>query len=221
MSKKFNAKELDFNNIGAWPRNAKIVFCVLLSLLIIGLSYLLVVSGQREELEGLVSKEATLRDEFEKEQKRAANLEPLKLQLAQMEQVLQQMLRQLPSKTEMPDLIIDVSQTALSSGLNNELFKPGDETLKEFYAEKPIALRLVGSYHQFGAFVSGVASLPRVVILTMHDINLKPKGGQGVITPGGALELSGTVKTYRYLDDTELAEQEKTAAADAKKKGGQ
>ncbi|MEN5208401.1 type 4a pilus biogenesis protein PilO [Stenotrophomonas terrae] len=220
MSKKFNAKELDFNNIGAWPRNAKIVFCVLLSLLIIGLSYLLVVSGQREELEGLVSKEATLRDEFEKEQKRAANLEPLKLQLAQMEQVLQQMLRQLPSKTEMPDLIIDVSQTALSSGLNNELFKPGDETLKEFYAEKPIALRLVGSYHQFGAFVSGVASLPRVVILTMHDINLKPKGGQGVITPGGALELSGTVKTYRYLDDTELAEQEKTAAADAKKKGG-
>ena len=221
MSKKFNAKELDFNNIGAWPRNAKIVFCVLLSLLIIGLSYLLVVSGQREELEGLVSKEATLRDEFEKEQKRAANLEPLKLQLAQMEQVLQQMLRQLPSKTEMPDLIIDVSQTALSSGLNNELFKPGDETLKEFYAEKPIALRLVGSYHQFGAFVSGVASLPRVVILTMHDINLKPKGGQGVITPGGALELSGTVKTYRYLDDTELADQEKAAAADAKKKGGQ
>ncbi len=221
MSKKFNAKELDFNNIGAWPRNAKIVFCVLLSLLIIGLSYLLVISGQREELEGLVSKEASLRDEFEKEQKRAANLEPLKLQLAQMEQVLQQMLRQLPSKTEMPDLIIDVSQTALSSGLNNELFKPGDETLKEFYAEKPIALRLVGSYHQFGAFVSGVASLPRVVILTMHDINLKPKGGQGVITPGGALELSGTVKTYRYLDDTELADQEKVAAADAKKKGGQ
>lgn len=219
MSKKFNAKELDFNNIGAWPRNAKIVFCVLLSLLLIGLSYLLVISGQRDELEGLVSKEATLRQSFEDEQKRAVNLEPLKQQLAQMEQVLQQMLRQLPSKTEMPDLIIDVSQTALSSGLNNELFKPGDETLKEFYAEKPIALRLVGSYHQFGAFVSGVASLPRVVILTMHDINLKPKGGQGVITSGGALELSGTVKTYRYLDDTELADQEK-AAADAQKKGG-
>ena len=91
--------------------------------------------------------------------------------------------------------------------------------MNEFYAEKPIALRLVGSYHQFGAFVSGVASLPRVVILTMHDINLKPKGGQGVITPGGALELSGTVKTYRYLDDTELADLEK-AAADAQKKGG-
>lgn len=223
MSKKLNAKELDFNNIGAWPRNAKVVFCVLLSLLILGLSYLLIISGQRGELESLVSKEVTLRQSFEKEQERAVNLEPLKQQLAQMEQVLQQMLRQLPSKTEMPDLIIDVSQTALSSGLNNELFKPGDETLKEFYAEKPIALRLVGSYHQFGAFVSGVASLPRVVILTMHDINLQPKGGQGVITPGGALELSGTVKTYRYLDDTELADQQKAAAdaaAEAKKKGG-
>ncbi|WP_243694036.1 MULTISPECIES: type 4a pilus biogenesis protein PilO [unclassified Stenotrophomonas] len=222
MSKKFNAKDLDFNNIGNWPRNAKMVFCAVLAFLILILAYLLVVSGQREELATLESRESTLRGDFEKEQQRAANLEPLKQQLAQMEQVLQQMLRQLPSKTEMPDLIIDVSQTALSSGLNNELFQPGAESVKEFYAEKPIALRLVGSYHQFGAFVSGVASLPRVVILTMHDINLKPKGGSGVISPGGALELSGTVKTYRYLDDTELEEQERLAAEaeKGKKKGG-
>jgi len=212
VSKKFNAKELDFNNIGNWPRNAKMVFCVLVTVVILLLAYLLMGRGQREELEGLESKETTLRADFEKEQQRAVNLEPLKQQLAQMEQVLQQMLRQLPSKTEMPDLIIDVSQTALSSGLNNELFQPGAESLQEFYAEKPIALRLVGSYHQFGAFVSGVASLPRVVILTMHDINLKPKDNKGVITPGGALELSGTVKTYRYLDDAELEEQEKKAA---------
>lgn len=222
MSKKPNAKELDFNNIGNWPQKAKMVFCAFLTLLIVVLSYLLVVRGQTNELESLESKEVTLRAEFEKEQQRAANLEPLKQQLAQMEQVLQQMLRQLPSKTEMPDLIIDVSQTALSSGLNNELFQPGAESLKEFYAEKPIALRLVGSYHQFGAFVSGVASLPRVVILTMHDINLKPKDPKGVIARGGALELSGTVKTYRYLDDTELEDQEKLAEAakNAEKKGG-
>ena len=218
--KKFNINELDFNNIGNWPQNAKVVFCVVLALFIVIMGYLLVFRGQQEELAGLERKEVELRADFEKEQGRAVNLEPLKQQLAQMEQVLQQMLRQLPSKTEMPDLIIDVSQTALSSGLNNELFQPGVEVPREFYAEKPIKLRMVGSYHQFGAFVSGVASLPRVVILTMHDINLKPKGGQGVITPGGALELSGTVKTYRYLDDAELAEQEKAAAADAKKKGG-
>ena len=221
--KKSSFNNLDLNNIGNWPQGPKLVFCALLALLILGLSYLLVIRGTAEELEGLEAREVELRTSFEKEQQRAVNLEPLKQQLAQMEQVLQQMLRQLPSKTEMPDLIIDVSQTALSSGLNNELFKPGDEQVKEFYAEKPIALRLVGSYHQFGAFVSGVASLPRVVILTMHDINLKPKDPKaGISARSGALELSGTVKTYRYLDDTELADQEKKAADEeaARKKGG-
>ena len=221
--KKSGFNNLDLNNIGNWPQGPKLVFCALLALLILGLSYLLVIRGTAEELEGLEAREVELRTSFEKEQQRAVNLEPLKQQLAQMEQVLQQMLRQLPSKTEMPDLIIDVSQTALSSGLNNELFKPGDEQVKEFYAEKPIALRLVGSYHQFGAFVSGVASLPRVVILTMHDINLKPKDPKaGISARSGALELSGTVKTYRYLDDNELADQEKKAAEEeaARKKGG-
>lgn len=220
MSQKVNLKELDLNNIGNWPQKAKMVFCVLLTLLILGLSYLLVIRGKVEELEGLESKESTLRSQFETEQKKAVNLEPLKQQLAQMEQVLQQMLRQLPSKTEMPDLIIDVSQTALSSGLNNELFQPGAESPKEFYAEKPIALRLVGGYHQFGAFVSGVASLPRVVILTMHDINLKPKDPKaGITARSDALELSGTVKTYRYLDDNELEAQEKLAEEQARKEG--
>ena len=221
--KKSGFNNLDLNNIGNWPQGPKLVFCALLALLILGLSYLLVIRGTAEELEGLEAREVELRTSFEKEQQRAVNLEPLKQQLAQMEQVLQQMLRQLPSKTEMPDLIIDVSQTALSSGLTNELFKPGDEQIKEFYAEKPIALRLVGSYHQFGAFVSGVASLPRVVILTMHDINLKPKDPKaGISARSGALELSGTVKTYRYLDDNELADQEKKAAEEeaARKKGG-
>lgn len=214
--KKTSLKNLDFNNIGSWPQNAKIGFCVIISLLILVLAYFLMIRGKRDELNGLEAKEAELRTTFEVEQGKAANLEPLKQQLAQMEQVLQQMLRQLPSKTEMPDLIIDISQTALSSGLSNELFQPGQEMPKEFYAEKPIALRMVGSYHQFGAFVSGVASLPRVVILTMHDISLKPKEGRGAITSRGALELSGTVKTYRYLDEKEIEEQEK-AAADAAK----
>jgi len=218
--KSFKLSDLDFNNIGGWPQQARIVFCVVVGLFIMVLAWFLLISSKRDELEGLECTETQLRTEFETQQGRAVNLEPLKQQLAQMEQVLQQMLRQLPSKTEMPDLIIDISQTALSSGLSNELFQPGPESPKEFYAEKPIALRMVGSYHQFGAFVSGVASLPRVVILTMHDINLKPKDAKAGITPRGALELSGTVKTYRYLDDEEMAEQEK-AAADAAKKGGQ
>ncbi len=218
MSQKTSLKNLDINNIGAWPQNAKVGFCVVLAIFILALSYFLFVRGKTQTLESLEQEEVRLRQDFEKEQAKAANLEPLKQQLAQMEQVLQQMLRQLPSKTEMPDLIIDISQTALSSGLTNELFQPQPETLKEFYAEKPIQLRMVGNYHQFGAFVSGVASLPRVVILTMHDISLQPKEGKGGVNRG-ALELSGTVKTYRYLDETEVAEQE-AAAAEASKGAG-
>ncbi|HYQ25261.1 type 4a pilus biogenesis protein PilO [Stenotrophomonas sp.] len=217
MSKKVDLKSLDFNDIGNWPRNAKIVFCALIALVIMFVAYMLLISGKREELAGLESQEATLRQQFSTEQARAVNLEPLKQQLAQMEQVLQQMLRQLPSKTEMPDLIIDISQTALSSGLTNQLFEPEQEQIKEFYAEKPIKLKMVGSYHQFGAFVSGVASLPRVVILTMHDINLKPADKANGNVRTGALELSGTVKTYRYLDESEIAEQQVDTGKEAKK----
>ena len=217
--KKMALKDVNFSNTASWPQSYKIVFCGIIAALIIGLVWYLVVTGQREELSRLEMDEASLRSDFETKQGRAANLEPLKLQLAQMEQQLQQMLRQLPSKTEMPDLIIDISQTALATGITNELFQPGPEAPKEFYAEKPIQLRMVGTYHQFGAFVSGVASLPRVVILTMHDIALRPKNpGKDVgIKESIPLELSGTVKTYRYLDEEEAAEQEKAAAANGGK----
>ena len=214
MKKKMSIRDLDFNNTGAWPREFKIGFCVLLALLMLAFVWWYWVTDKRDELARLDAQETSLRAEFETKQGRASNLEPLKQQLAQMEQQLQQMLRQLPSKTEMPDLIVDISQTALATGLQNKLFQPGTETPKEFYAEKPIQLRLVGTYHQFGAFVSGVASLPRVVILTMHDIQLQPKDGKA-ITRGGALELSGTVKTYRYLDELEIAEQEKAAQGES------
>jgi type IV pilus assembly protein PilO len=208
--KKFSLRELDFNNMGAWPQQARIGLCVIIGLVIVGLTWYLFVSDKKDELRRLETTETGLRDEFAEKQGRAANLEPLKQQLAQMEQQLQQMLRQLPSKTEMPDLIVDISQTALATGISNELFQPGPEEKKEFYAEKPIALRMVGSYHQFGGFVSGVASLPRVVIMTMHDISLKPRGKDkdAGITATSPLELAGTVKTYRYLDEDEVAEQQ-------------
>lgn len=211
--KKVSLRDLDFNNIGGWPRQAKIGFCAILGLLILFLAYWLFVRDKRDELAQLEQTESSLRAEFEEKQGRAANLEPLKQQLAQMEQVLQQMLRQLPSKTEMPDLIVDISQTALATGLQNELFQPEPEVPKEFYAEKPISLRMIGSYHQFGAFVSGVASLPRVVIMTFHNISLKPRSKDGVINAVSGLELAGTVKTYRYLDEEET-KQAQPAAAD-------
>lgn len=223
MSKKVDFKNLDFNNIGSWPRQAKIVFCGVVGLLIVGLAWYLFISDKTAELETLEKRESELRTTFEEKQGQAANLGALKQQLVQMEAQLQQMLRQLPSKNEMPDLIVDISQTALATGITNELFQPGPEQPKDFYAEKPIALRMVGSYHQFGAFVSGVASLPRVVIMTMHDISLKPKGagvtGQpaGITADTSALELSGTVKTYRYLDEEEVAEQQKAAESEDEK----
>jgi type IV pilus assembly protein PilO len=211
VSKKVDLRNLDTSNPASWPFAIKMAACALVGVLILGIAYWFFVADRRTELESLERREQVLKDEFQDKQGRAANLEPLQQQLSQMELMLQQMLRQLPSKNEMPDLIVDVSQTALASGINNELFEPGAETNKEFYAEKPIKLRMVGTYHQFGAFVSGVASLPRVVIMTMHDISLKPKGDKS-----DALELSGTVKTYRYLDDEEVAEAERLAAEAAK-----
>lgn len=200
MSKGMDLRHLDTSNPGSWPLPIKMAACLFLGLAIIGLAWYFFVADRRTELEGLVAQEGTLKAQFEDKQGRAANLEPLKQQLAQMELMLQQMLRQLPSKNEMPDLIVDVSQTALATGISNELFKPGPETAKEFYAEKPIALRMVGTYHQFGAFVSGVASLPRVVIMTMHNISLTPRAGRP-----GLLVLQGTIRTYRYLDEDEIA----------------
>ena len=228
--KKIKLNELQLNNIGGWPREAQLGFCGLVVLLIVVLAWFAMVSGKRDELTSLEGQETDLKAEFETKQGKAANLEPLKQQLVQMEQQLQQMLRQLPSKTEMPDLIVDISQTALATGIQNDLFQPGPETKQEFYAEKPIMLRMVGTYHQFGAFVSGVASLPRVVIMTMHDISLKPKDDKTgpnkdkvlTIGPNSVLELEGTVKTYRYLDEEESAESEAAAKAApaVDKKGG-
>ncbi len=207
-------RKLDINNIGNWPQNMQLVAAGVVTVFILLLAYLFVFRGKQEELATLEAKETTLRATFEEKQGQAANLEPLKQQLAQMEQELQQMLRQLPSKTEMPDLIVDISQTALASGLRNDLFRPQPEVAQEFYAEQPIQISMVGNYHQFGAFMSGVASLPRVVIMTMHNISLTPKD------KSGSLVMEGTVKTYRYLDENDPADKAAldSAAAAAKAK---
>ena len=194
--KKFELSSLDVNNIGAWPFPAKIAACVFIGVIIVFLAWYTMISSRQDQLKTLEATQEGLKTTLQEKQGRAANLEPLKLQLVQMEQMLKQMLRQLPSKNEMPDLIVDISQTALATGITNELFEPQAESKHAFYAEKPINLRMVGNYHQFGAFVSGVASLPRVVIMTMHDISLKPKSASDP-----ALELKGTVKTYRYLSE--------------------
>ena len=200
----FDLRNLDFNNAGAFPPAVKAFFCVLLMAVLLLGGWYFFVRDQLAEIESLEAKERALRTDFEFKAGKAANLERLKLRLEEMDVLLSQMVRQLPSRNEMPDLIVDISQTALATGIQNELFQPGPEAQKEFYAEKPIKLRMVGTYHQFGAFVSGVASLPRVVIMTMHDIVLTPRTEGSSIGPGN-LVLEGTIKTYRYLEDDESA----------------
>jgi type IV pilus assembly protein PilO len=202
-------RDLDFQNSGNWPQGVKMTFCVLLFAVICLAGWYFQIRGQQDDLETKQNQERTLKSDFSIKQAKAVNLEALRQQLEEMKDMLRQMLRQLPSKTEMPELLVDISQTALSSGIENDLFQPGAETVKEFYAEKPITLRMVGSYHQFGAFISGVATLPRVVILTMHDVSLRPQtaaapgGAKPALAAGGTLALEGTVKTYRYVEDDE------------------
>jgi len=209
-------QNLDRNNVGGWPQSVKIFFTALLMGFVLLVGWYFFVSDQQDSLKTLAAKEDQLKQEFSTKQAKSVNLEALQQQLDEMQDMLRQLLRQLPSKTEMPELLIDISQTAQSAGLETELFQPGPETPKDFYAEKPITLRMTGTYHQFGAFISGVASLPRVVILTLHDVSLTPKSpSKGDGASNGQLVLQGTVKTYRYLDD-----EESSTAGAGKKAGG-
>ncbi|TVS12685.1 MAG: fimbrial protein [Wenzhouxiangella sp.] len=193
-------KDLDFNNLGSASAGAKTVIMVFIAGLILAAGYWFLIKDQRETLENRERVETQLRQEFRDKQQKAANLPAYERQLAEMEEMLEVMLRQLPSRTEMPDLLIDISQTALGAGIDNELFEPRSEVTRDFYAEQPINVRMVGTYHQFGEFVSTVASLPRVVILTIQDISLVPVEGSG-----GRLRMDGSITTYRYLDETEAA----------------
>lgn len=210
-------RNLDFANVGAWAPGVKWTFCILLFAIIVGFGYWYKIMDQGDELERKQTQETQLKKEFSDKAAKVANLEPLKKQLAEMQDMLAEMLRQLPNKTEMPDLLVNISQAALSAGLETQLFQPGAETVKEgFYAEKPITLRMLGSYHQFGSFISKVASLPRVVILTMHDVALKPVGSK----VGDQLMLEGTVKTYHTVDEADTQPAKKPGAPGAAPKQG-
>lgn len=197
-------RNLDRNNIGGWPKSVKVFFTALVVIVILFLGWYVFISGQQDTLASAQEQEVKLKQEFEQKQAKVVNLDALKAQLEQMNEMLSQMLRELPSKTEMPGLLVTISQTAQAAGIETDVFKPQPEIPKEFYAIKPISLKMQGTYHQFGTFISSVASLPRVVILTMHDVSLKPTGGsRSAPPPGGQLMLEGTVQTYRYLGDEE------------------
>jgi len=188
-------KNLDQNNPGSWPLPIQLAAAVVLCVVLIGAGYKFDWSKQIEELTGIEAKEQKHKDTFESKQKKVANLVPLREQMKEMEQSFGDMLRQLPNKTEVAGLLVDISQTGLAAGLEFELFQPKAEVPTEFYAELPISIKISGSYHQMGEFVSGLAALPRIV--TTHNIIIK-KGK----TPGN-LEMAATAKTYRAIEEEE------------------
>jgi len=187
-------KNLDPQNPGAWPFLIQCVAGLGLFVVVVFLGFYLNINSQRDDLANAQSKEVNLKTTFEKKQKQAANLNALKDQMKEMEQSFGDMLRQLPNKTEVPGLIVDISQTGLASGLQFVLFQPQREHKAEFYAELPIKIEVTGTYHQFGEFISGIAALPRIV--TTHDIQIKK-------LKGGELQMSAVAKTYRALEEGE------------------
>jgi type IV pilus assembly protein PilO len=190
--------ELDFNNIGTWPTPIKIVAVIMAAIIVLVGGYYMIVEDDIASLEKVQQKEQTLRADFAKKQRKAANLEAYRKQLEEMKQSFGTMLRQLPDKTEVAELLVDVSQTGLAAGLEFELFKPLGEVPREFYAELPIKLKVNGQYHEFGHFISGLAALPRIV--TIHDIKMS-RTSKG--DANADLLLEATAKTYRYLDEEE------------------
>ena len=214
-------RNLDRNNIGGWPQGVKLTFCVILFGLVMLGGWWFFITQRQDDLEGKQNKESQLRKEFSDKQAKAVNLEKLREQLQEMRDMLAQLIHQLPTSTQMPQLLIDISQAALSTGLETQLFRPGPETVKEgFYAEKPIQLRMLGTYHQFGNFISSVAAIPRVVILTMQDVSLTPAGDKGAT--GGRLMLDGTVRTYHSIEDDDLTSAPRAPTPGAPpKQGGQ
>lgn len=188
--------QLDFNNIGDWPLAVKIAAVLLGWVLVGAATYYFDTKDQLVELKRVEAEEPRLRKDFEKKQQRAANLDAYKQQLAEMRESFDAMLRQLPNRTEVAALLVDVSQTGLASGLEFERFQPRGENKKDFYAELPISIRVHGDYHEFGEFVSGLAALPRIV--TVHEIKIN---GPGDGKPKTRLSLDAVVKTYRYLDE--------------------
>ena len=211
-------QQLDPRDPGRWPLPVRVgaaaLFFVALTLL---LGYLLVWKDKDPQLDQKVAEEMTLRETFKSKHQKAVNLEVYQQQLKDIERSFGALLRQLPGKTEVPSLLVDISQTGLAAGLEEKLFQPENEVKKDFYAELPIKIRLTGNYHDFGEFVSGIAALPRIV--TLHNIEIKTEKGAAY----DQLTLELTARTYRYLDDEEIAaveEDRRKKEKKSKKRGG-
>jgi type IV pilus assembly protein PilO len=219
--KNFNIndlKSLDPKNTGSWPLPMRILVLVVVFIAMLVGVYLVPggIQDQRSALAKSSDKEISLKTDFEAKALQAANLDTYKQQLDDMQKSFGTMLKQLPGKTELPSILQDISQAAQVDGLKQDLFRPGNESPKDFYAETPIDLQLDGGYHDFGKFVSDVAALPRIV--TLHNIIIKPASGGSGGSGTNSLTMTLTAKTYRYLEDDEV-QSAKPKTKTAKKSG--
>jgi len=191
-------KALDINDVGRWPLAFRpgVIALVFVAVCVLGI-WFAIIKDKAPQLARAEQEELDLKITFENKQRKAANYDAYRAQLSQIEQSFGTMLRQLPGKTEIPSLIVDISQTGLAAGLQEKLFRPEAEIPRDFYAEKPIRIRLSGSYHEIANFVSGIASLPRIV--TLHNIDIT-REGEGNFDQ---LSLEVTAQTYRYLEDSQ------------------
>ena len=189
-------QSLDVNDVGRWPLVFRAAVIAIIFVIVLGLGiYWFIVKDKAPQLSRVQQEEQQLRLTFENKQRKAANYDAYKAQLAQMEQSFGTMLRQLPGETEIPSLIVDISQAGLAAGLQEKLFVPQPEIPKDFYAEKPIKIRLEGGFHELGNFVSGIAALPRIV--TLHNINITNASADSFDN----LSMEVTAQTYRYIDE--------------------
>lgn len=200
---------LSLDNVGTWPLLPRVAVWLIAIVLCAVLGWFLLWTKQVDELDALRAQETQLKEQYRGKLQQAINLEELRRQKEQVSQYVLTLEKQLPSKAEMDALLSDINQAGIGRGLQFELFRPGQTNLKEYYAELPIAVKLSGKYHDLGAFASDIANLPRIV--TLNNMNVQT-------TQSGALVLDATAKTFRYLDEQEVAEQRRARQAAAKKK---
>ena len=191
--REFNINDLDFDNVGSWPAAIKlIIWVVLLAGVVVG-GYYYHIEDLQLQLATVEAKEITLKKDFEKKAFQAANLDAYRQQMVEMEESFGALVSQLPSATEVPGLLEDITNKGLLNGLNIASIDLQKEQSREFYVELPIAINAAGSYHDLGAFISGMAGLPRIV--TLHDFNISAKGSNA-----NHLNMQIIAKTYRYKD---------------------
>lgn len=197
-------QSIDWNDFSAWPLFIKVIGVGIISLAILAGGFWFIIQGEIDEYKLAQQKEQKLRTQFAAKKALAVNLPAYKQQMADMKQTFGSLLRQLPNSTEVPDLLVDITQAGLGQGLKFNLFKPGRERKKGFYAELPISIRVVGPYHQIAGFVSDVAALPRIV--TINNITIRKAGKK---KKGRELTMVATAKTYRYLSSSETKKKKK------------